>query len=148
MSWHHLSKTYSYGSYFGVFKVSFENILKNWYYHAKDQCCGMIEIVCPCSKEDLSRLVQFLYHGEIQCEDVFDSFKTQENLSKIFGFPENFDIEYQIAALLDNPTLSSIIDVALNEEFVNIGDNEILNPQSNDQDVTGELFLLCLLNLL
>ena len=108
----------------------------------------MIEIICPCSKEELARFVQFLYHGEIQCEDVFDSFKIQENLCKIFGFPENFNIEYQIATLLDNPTLSSIIDVVLKEEFVNIGDNEILNPQSNDQDVTGELFLLCLLNLL
>ena len=132
----------------GFSKFPMENILQNWYYHGKDQCCGIMEIICPCSKEDLSRLVQFLYHGEIQCEDVFDSFKTQENLGKIFGFPENFNIEYQIAALLDNPTLSSIIDVALNEGFVNIGDNEILNPQSNDQDVTGELFLLCLLNLL
>ena len=107
----------------------------------------MIEIICPCSKEELARLVQFLYHGEIQCKDIFESFKSQEDLNLIFGFPENFNIEYQIATLLDNPTLSSIIDVALNEEFVNIGVDEILNPQSNDQDVTGELFLLCLTNL-
>jgi hypothetical protein len=89
----------------------------------------MIEIICPCSKEELARLVQFLCHGEIQCKDVFESFKIQEDLNLIFGFPENFNIENQIATLLDNPTLSSIIDVALNEEFVNIGVDEILNPQ-------------------
>ena len=103
----------------------------------------MIEIICPCSKEELARLVQFLYHGEIQCKDVFDSFKSQEDLSIIFGFPENFNIDYQLATLLDNPTLSSIIDFALNEEFLNIGVDEILNEQSNDQDVTGDLLLLC-----
>ena len=103
-----------------------------------------MEIICPCSKEELSRLVQFLCHGEIQCKDVFESFKCQEDLNLIFGFPENFNIEYQIATLLDDPTLSSIIDFAINEEFVNIGDDEIHNLQSNDQDVTGGLLLLFL----
>ena len=125
-------------------KVPIKNILQNWYYNDKDQCCGIIEIICPCSKDELARLIQFLYNGEIPCKDVFESFKSQEDLNLIFGFPENFNIEYQIATLLDDPTLSSIIDFALNEEFVNIGDDEVHNLQSNYQDVTGGLLLLCL----
>jgi hypothetical protein len=39
---------------------------------ASHQCCGTIEIICPCTKEELARLVHFLYHGEIQCDNVFD----------------------------------------------------------------------------
>ena len=35
---------------------------------AKDHCCNIIEILCPCSKEDLGRLVEFLYHGKIICD--------------------------------------------------------------------------------
>ena len=91
----------------------------------------MIEIICPCSKEDLAKLVHFLYQGEIQCDDVFDSLKSQEDLSKILGFPESLNIECQIATLLDDPALSSIIDhIALNEELVTVVDDEI-TTQSN-----------------
>ncbi len=28
---------------------------------AKEQCCSMVEIFCPCKKEDLRHLVHFLY---------------------------------------------------------------------------------------
>ena len=91
----------------------------------------MIEILCPCSKEELNKVVQFLYHGEIQYKNVCDSFKSQEDLSKIFGFPENFTVEFQIATSVDDPALSSIIDhIALNEELVTIVDDEI-TTQSN-----------------
>ena len=62
-------------------------------------CCDTIEIICPCTKEELEKLVHFLYHGEIQCVDVFESFRSQEDLSKIFGFPEDFNDECQIATL-------------------------------------------------
>ena len=60
--------------------------------------------------EELKKVVHFLYFGEIECEDVFDSFKVQENLNKIFGFPESLNQHDQIASLLDDPSLSSIID--------------------------------------
>ena len=60
---------------------------------AKDHCSSTLEIVCPCSKVELEKLVYFLYHGEIHCEDIFDSNKVQENLSKIFGYPELLNIE-------------------------------------------------------
>ena len=28
---------------------------------AKDHCCGILEIICPCTKQELSHLVTFLY---------------------------------------------------------------------------------------
>ena len=96
-----------------------------------NHCCDTIEIICPCTKEELARLVHFLYHGEIQCEDVFESFKSQEDLSKIFGFPEDFNVECQIATLLDDPGLSSMFDVALYEEIINTEDLETM-AQSSD----------------
>ena len=70
---------------------------------AKNHCCGIIEIFCPCSKEELTKIVHFLYHGEINCEDVFESFCIQEDLNKIFGFPENLNLNDQIASLLNDP---------------------------------------------
>ena len=72
-----------------------------------------------------------MYHGEIQCDNVFDYFKSQEDLSKIFGFPEDFNIEFQIATLLDDPALSSVFDVALYEEIINTENLEII-AQSSD----------------
>ena len=98
---------------------------------ASNYCCNRIEIICPCTKEELEKLVHFLYHGEIQCENVFESFKSQEDLSKIFGFPEDFNVECQIATLLDDPALSSIFDVALYEEIINTENLEIIAQSSN-----------------
>ena len=96
-----------------------------------NHCCDTIEIICPCTKEELEKLVNFLYHGEIQCENDSESFKSQEDLSKIFGFPEDFSIEFQIATLLDDPALSSVFDVALYEEIINTENLEII-VQSSD----------------
>ena len=50
-------------------------------------CCNTLEILCPCSTEELAHLVNFLYDGEIHCENENDSKIIQENLEKIFGFP-------------------------------------------------------------
>jgi hypothetical protein len=111
--------------------------LRKILFTANSQCCDTIEIICPCTKEELVRLVHFLYHGEIQCEDDFESFKSQEDLSKIFGFPEDFNIEFQIATLLDDPDLSLIFDVALYEEIINTVDLENL-AQSSDIDEIRE----------
>ena len=81
-----------------------------------------------------------MYHGEIQCDDVLDYFKSQEDLSKIFGFPEDFNIEFQIASLLDDPDLSSIFDIALYEEIINTVDLENLAKSSDIElqpNITG-----------
>ena len=60
---------------------------------AKDHSCSNLEIICPWTKEELEKLVYFFYHGEIHCEDIFDSMKVQENLSNIFGYPQLLNIE-------------------------------------------------------
>ena len=78
------------GSQFKIHKELFgqtefmRQILKS----AKGQCCSMIEIFCPCEKEDLRHLVHFLNDGEIHCEYEADSKKIFEHLAKIFGFPD------------------------------------------------------------
>ena len=61
-------------------------------------CCSPVEILCPCQKNELDQLVNFLYSGEIRSTEESESLKTIENLIKIFGFPENLkrncDAEY------------------------------------------------------
>ena len=56
---------------------------------AEEQCCTMIEIFCPCKTEDLKHLVQFLYDGEIHCENENDSHLIFDNLNKIMWSVED-----------------------------------------------------------
>ena len=48
--------------------------------------------MCPCSKDELALCVRFLYYGEIYSENDKDFIEIQDNLSKIFGFPENLNL--------------------------------------------------------
>ena len=72
---------------------------------AKDHCCNTLEIICPCSKEELEKVVYFLYHGEIHCEDIFDSCNVQEDVTKTFGYPECLNLDGQITSFLDDPVV-------------------------------------------
>ena len=45
-----------------------------------------MEVICPCSREELGHLVNFLYEGKNNCTKKIDSFKIVANLYKIFGF--------------------------------------------------------------
>ena len=57
---------------------------------AKEQCCEILEVFCPCSKDELNHLVLFLYAGVINCESELDSLNILENLDKVFGYhPKN-----------------------------------------------------------
>ena len=57
---------------------------------AKEQCCEILKVFCPCSKDELDHLVLFLYAGVINCENEFDSLNILENLDKVFGYqPKN-----------------------------------------------------------
>ena len=82
------------GSKFKVHREMFgqTDFLREILSSTKEHCCGSIEVFCPCSKEELSHLVNFLYDGEIHCEIESDSLKIIENLQKIFGFPRNLDM--------------------------------------------------------
>ena len=83
----------------GEFKVHKEmfgqtTFLRKILTSANERCCGTVEVFCPCSKDELSHLVKFLYDGEIHCaKEEFDSLKILENLSKIFGFDENLSFQ-------------------------------------------------------
>ena len=83
----------------GEFKVHKEmfgqtTFLRKILSSANERCCGTIEVFCPCSKDELSHLVKFLYDGEIHCaKEEFDFLKILENLSKIFGFDENLSFQ-------------------------------------------------------
>ena len=53
-------------------------------------CCNTIEIICPCSKEDLSQIIDFVNKGKILCDNETEFAKILENLGKIFGYPTEF----------------------------------------------------------
>ena len=106
---------------------------------AKDHCCITLEIICPCSKEELEKLVYFLYNGEIHCEDIFDSYIVQEDLTKIFGYPEFLNVDGQITSFLGDPVVSSILDTAIFEstELTLLSDTDLNNNlfgESNEID--------------
>jgi aspartate carbamoyltransferase regulatory subunit len=109
---------------------------------AKGHCCSTLEIICPCTKRELEKLVYFLYNGEIHCEDVFDSYNVQEDLTKIFGYPEFLNLDGQITSFLDDPAVcavSSILDTAIFEstELTLLSDTDLnsnLIGESNEID--------------
>ena len=82
------------GRYFEIHKDIFSqtNFLRKILSSAKEHCCEMLEILCPCTEEELGHLVYFLYEGEIQCKEKSDLVKIQKNLTKIFGFPKNLNL--------------------------------------------------------
>ena len=61
---------------------------------ALDHCCNIIEIFCPCSAKELAHLVQFLFKGEMDCENEDEALLVLENLEKIFGFPEKLNMNH------------------------------------------------------
>ena len=67
----------------------------------KGHCYGILEIICPCTKKELSYLVDFLYSGEIHCKNEKESLKIVENLEKMFGF--DIVIRKQSEEHLKNP---------------------------------------------
>ena len=48
-----------------------------------------LRISCPCSKEELQHLIDFLYDGNIRCGTEADSKKIIQNLITIFGFSKD-----------------------------------------------------------
>ena len=52
-------------------------------------CCGLVEIILPCSKEELGHIMNFVHEGKILCKRKIDSAKVIQNLIKMLGFPPN-----------------------------------------------------------
>lgn len=45
-------------------------------------------IMCQTSKQDLERIINFLYHGEMVCKNQLEASELSNNLTKLFGFPK------------------------------------------------------------
>ena len=127
-----------------------------------------LEIFCPdCTKEELQYLVDFLYDGEIRCENSEESVKIFKILTEIFGFPNDLHSKCQSGSALTTPerqneanlvvlnssdedlleavTLEVTLDqnlaevVVQNPDEVKSDDNEIdLNGSKVDQNTTEE----------
>ena len=114
----------------GEFKVHKEmfgqtTFLRKILSSANERCCGTVEVFCPCSKDELSHLVNFLYDGEIHCaREEFDSLKILENLNKIFGFSKN------LAMKMPNDPNSEVLPMLNVTESVAITDEAFENMSS------------------
>ena len=53
-------------------------------------CCGPVEMIFPCTKEELGDLMIFITEGKIQCNKMTDCLKIIENLNKILAFPSDY----------------------------------------------------------
>ena len=49
-------------------------------------CCGIIEIICPCSEKELSKIVNFLNYGQIHYSKPSESMKFLESIHEVLGF--------------------------------------------------------------
>merc|ERR1712203_1315864 len=92
-------------------------ILKN------TNCCNTLEIICPCSKEELGQIIYFLRHGKIECVDENDFSKVLGNLNKIMGFPADFDVSVNFS--FEDPKIRSAITDYENEPIEIISDDGI-----------------------
>ena len=86
--------------------------------------CGQIEIILPCSKEELGHLMNFICEGKIQTNKKSDSKKFIENLNKILGFPTDFINKFFVprSAVLDEIEINNV---------------EVV-PQSSDKEAVEE----------
>ena len=96
-------------------------------------CCGKIEIVCPCSENELESILGFLYNGAVSCNNKTDILKILKNLNQIFGFPENLfiieDYSDEINEIKKENEITREIEISdVNEE---------LNT-SEDFDISGK----------
>ena len=75
--------------------LSQTELMQNLLTSVKESCCQPLEIICPCSKIELSYVVKFLYEGKLKCDSSFNCSNILKILAKVFGFPEKFLHEWQ-----------------------------------------------------
>ena len=80
------------------------------------KCCGSIEIICPCSKEELGSLIELLTNGTVRCKDEIDLLKVFENLNKVLGFPTDFDSHGKFAIESQNDAIAEDDSIPTNVE--------------------------------
>ena len=128
------------GGVFKIFKELFcqTDFLRQILSSTSKHCCNTIEILCPCSNEELGYLIDFLMSGEIQCENLDDCWKIQENLQKIFGYPKDLNFsnlntekvfETRKHDLCQNNTIVTI----KNEETSSLENNIEIETEEDEQ---------------
>ena len=84
------------GRQFNVHKEIFyqTKLMRDILVNANDICCRIIEILVPCSEDELESIVNFLYTGTISFKEEKYIVKILDHLTNIFGFSEElFSIE-------------------------------------------------------
>ena len=136
-----------------------KNVLLN-----NSMCCQNVEIFCPCSENELQTILDFLYNGKTTCHDNKEIAKILDNLTKVFGFPQNlFSVEersmlnspefyYEVNESIEAKDITTYIDnevIALNETASRLDEFKIpINPDPKtrlSQNQKNEFFhcILC-----
>jgi len=120
---------YAEGSKFKIHKECFSQtqFMRNILATTQGNCCSIVEIICPCPKNDLENLVNFLYGGEIRSIEEFDTWKIIENLIKIFGFSKDIRKNCLIKECDESDTLN--IDASISDD-INASTEESLETVS------------------
>ena len=105
---------------------------------AKEHCCGIVEVFCPCTQKELGNIIEFLYKGEINLEKETDFIKIQENLCEIFGFSKNLCIKNPNQALSHDQNCSLDTEFEAVEEKIEISFDE--NSENNNLNNGTEYF--------
>ena len=108
---------------------------------AKEQCCEILEVFCPCSKDELNHLVLFLYAGVINCENEFDSLNILENLDKVFGYqPKNLVRNNPINGTVFTNSTEIEDNSNAEEAFENLLDDDTnANQVDEDMEITTKI---------
>ena len=69
---------------------------------------------------ELSHLVQFLFKGEINCENEAEALLVLENLEKIFGYPEKLNMNHPNTVFEVKLIEIIILFVASNHQTTNL----------------------------
>lgn len=100
----------------------YTKLMRNILHSTKNYCCKEIEIFCPCSKDELESMVNFLYTGTFSSDKQISVTELNSNLTKILGFPKNvFCVQDQTEIVDDTNT----VFIPLNPEEDN-SDNDPL----------------------
>ena len=59
-------------------------------------CCDTVEIICPCSKEDLEQMLEFVEHGKVFNFDKSVFSRILDNLESILGYPNFLDVSISV----------------------------------------------------
>ena len=123
--------------------------MRNIFIDAKDTCCREIEILCPCSINELETIKNFLYNGATSVDTETKVSETINNLTKIFGFPDNLFL-VDDESVPNKPKLSKIkeeFDPDLNDleennaeyvEYQNFNEDNLYTNESFSSNIEGE----------